>query len=721
MELERPETIDEKLPLFDAIVGNFPYVSQDQVEKKESGYREVLRRQLVTDWFQEYPELFFYTNKGVQAAFEKMIAVGNVNGCDRAQAQHRISTYADLYVHLFFHTSRFLKRGGRMGIVTSNAWLDVNYGYELQEFFLRHFKVVAILESRREPWFVEASVNTVVTILELCDSAKERDLNLVRFVKVKSSLAELVPEDPKIEAGRRWQRLSGLTRRIEQAGLKYSKTHPLGVITEEDDNFRIRVLRQGEMLTALSKGGKTVKWGRYLRAPEIYFDLIHNAKLCLLSDVAQPKRGGLTRINEFFHVTQDVANRFGIETEYLLPLIKSPKATNTITIDPKDLKLRVFVCRRKIAELEKLRHRGALSYIRWGEKQRYKRGEFKGLEWPEGTWLKDRHPGWYALPEQETHTARVFWAKAYGDAHVHKYSPKAIVPDCRLYYLDPVDSMSPELLSAILNSSLTSLFLELTGRVILGDGVLDVMVEDARDYLLVPDIRSASKPMVKTIVSAFQPLLKRPIQSVFDEVKQADRHEMDSIVLTAIGLDPKKYLKPLYDAVAELVQERMELARRRSKERKTRARTSRAEKEVSESVLDEILPKGPKRFPEDFFSMDAARDKRMSVPLPESQLIFDSSPFTMGLYTKDRTFTRDAKSPAEAKFLIYAQQAGNKVAELPEKTVEVSRTVANYEKYLRELRAQLYETYYRRTLDHAAAARLTQSAFDRFRLPTVAN
>jgi hypothetical protein len=58
------------------------------------------------------------------------------------------------------------------------------------------------------------------------------------------------------------------------------------------------------------------------------------------------------------------------------------------------------------------------------------------------------------------------------------------------------------------------------------------------------------------------------------------------------------------------------------------------------------------------------------------------------------------------------------VAEIPQKPVEVARTVANYEKYLRELRKQLYEAYYRHTLDTKAAARLTQAAFDRFRLPT---
>ena len=82
-------------------------------------------------------------------------------------------------------------------------------------------------------------------------------------------------------------------------------------------------------------------------------------------------------------------------------------------------------------------------------------------------------------------------------------------------------------------------------------------------------------------------------------------------------------------------------------------------------------------------------------------------------------FSRNVKSPAEGKFLLYAQRSGHRTVHLPEKVVEVSRTVANYESYLRELRKELYEAYYRRTLDTKTAARLAQTAFERFRLPSM--
>jgi len=715
MDLDRPETIEEPIPAFDAIIGNFPYVSADQIEKHEAGYLDFLRKRLIDGWFQTYPQLFFYKNRKEQEGFEKCVANGHLAGCKPDNAQHRLSTYADLYVHLFFHAARFLKPDGRMGIVTSNAWLDVNYGHELQEFFLRHFKVVAVLESRCEPWFTEASVNTVVTILERCDSPAERDANLVRFVKVKRTLAELIPGDPVVDAVARWQRLGKLTGHIEHAGRKYTKTHPLGLVTEEDDDFRIRILRQSEVWTEVEREGKTVKWGRYLRAPQVYFDMLEHGKLCLLREVALPLRGGVTRINEFFHVTPEVAAQFGIEGEYLLPLIKSPKETNTITVDPDDLRLRIFVCRRSKTELRKLGHRGAIKYIEWGETQQWA----DGTAWKDGEWVKDREPGWWALPVSETHKAQIFLSKGADERHIQRFSPSLLVPDQRLYYLQPKPGINPELLAACLNSSLAALSVELAVPLTAGDGVCELRVEDARDYLLVPDFSHVSASVAKTITRLLQPLLKREILSVFDEAKQDDRRALDTAVLGAIGLDPKKFLKPMHDGLCELVQERISLGQMRGKARKTRTRGDKAEKQTAEEVLNEILPEGPRRFPDEFQSAAAAAGPRTVVALPKEPLIFDDSPMLMGVHTKDGTFNRDVKTPAEGKFLVYAQRAGHDVAEVPEKPVETSRTVANYEKYLRELRTQLYEAYYRRTLDTRVAARLTQAAFDRFRLPAV--
>ena len=320
MDVQRPEQIKEPIPQFDAIVGNLPYVSADQIERSNPGYLDFIRQRLIAGWFESYPQLFRYDHKKDQASFEKAIAAGKHTDCDHKAVQLHASTFADLYVYLFFHAARFLQIGGRMGVVTSNAWLDVNYGDALQRFFCNRFKIVAILESRCEPWFTEASVNTVLTILERCDSESQRDDNLVKFVKVKKRLADLAPGDPKTEAKARWRKLEQLTERIEKAGKPYSKTVPLGVATVEDQDFRIRLCRQGELRMELEAEGRTGKWGKFLRAPDVFFDTDLQKQLTPLATCAVVEFGGKSGVNEFYYLDDEDVRAHSIEHEFLRPL-----------------------------------------------------------------------------------------------------------------------------------------------------------------------------------------------------------------------------------------------------------------------------------------------------------------------------------------------------------------------------------------------------------------
>ena len=200
LETSKP-FVEEPLPLFDAAVGNFPYIRQELIEKQVKGYKKFLEGVLADGWMADYRELF--DSKG----------------------SLKLSGQADIYAYLFFQTARFLKLGGRMGIVTSNAWLDVAYGYQLQRFFLKKFKIVAILESRCEPWFEDVSVNTIVTILERCDDSRAgvspaKD-HIVKFVKIKKPLRELIPWDMKLDALNRWRGLDNLVAKIESAGREH--------------------------------------------------------------------------------------------------------------------------------------------------------------------------------------------------------------------------------------------------------------------------------------------------------------------------------------------------------------------------------------------------------------------------------------------------------------------------------------------------------------------
>ena len=712
--------VDEPIPIFAAVVGNFPYISADRIERTVKGYRQTVARRLAHDWFRAYPDGFTFKRKSDEK--QHQLARQNSMALDAflEKAEPIISTYADLYVSLFWHAAAFLKEGGRMGIVTSNAWLDVGYGYGLQRFLLDHFKIIAVLESRCEPWFLQAAVNTVVTIVERCSDPAERETHPARFVKVKRSLAELIPWDLRLDGLNRWNGLDRLVWRIGNSPLPHQGEGP-GVRVVEDDDFRIRAVRQGALRRQVEAAGQTVKWGPYLRAPNVYFDLLREAGdgLALLRDVAPPARGGTTRINEFFYVDEETIQRWSIDPEFCWPLIKSPSETDTIRINSDNLSLKVFVCRKTKDELRAAGKLGTLRYIEWGEQEEYRRGVQQGMKWPEGPWVKNRQPGWYALPESETHFSHLFFTQAYGDRHIQRYSPTPLVADARLYYLSPADEQDVEVISAVLNSSLVAFFTELVGRVTLGDGALELKVEDARDYLHVPDVRQFDEADRQAIVDAFQPLLARSIGSIFDEVQQPDRQALDGAVLRAMGLDPDRWLPRLYDGLTTLVRERVQLGHMRGKAR--RSRPQRAANRVAQEVLQDLLPhpQGPARFPDDFFSPAARTGDFREIPLPSAPLRYAGPHFGQEQLITEDGQTLTVSNKFEVRYLLFAQASGQKVARLPEKPVEISRTVNNYVQYLRDLWGRLHGAYLTRTLDQAAAERFVGEAWRKFNLPEV--
>lgn len=707
--------IDEKIPQFDAIVGNFPYISADRIEQIQKGYlKKVIYPRIVNEWFKIYPNGFNFLTKGTQREYE--LAIENNLPLDEyiTKAEPDLSIYSDFYSYLFWHAAAFLKPGGRIGIVTSNAWLDVGFGYGLQKFILNNFKIIAILESRCEPWFEQAAVNTVVTILERCEDPEDRDAHSARFVKIKQQLSQLIPWDMHTDALNRWLGIQKIVHQVETVW--QATDNPQQPFSWENDEIRVRSVRQRALRQLLEKNKKTVKWGPYLRAPQVFFDLLKEigSKLVLLREIAPPARGGTTRINEFFYVNEETTKRWNIDSEFCFPLIKSPGETSTILIDPSYLELKVFVCHKTKDELRSKGQLGTLNYIEWGEKQEYTNGVQHGLKWPNGPWVKNRKPGWYALPTSETHYSHLFLTRAYGDRHIQRYCPIPLIADARLYFLSP-DEVFSEIISAILNSSIFSLFVETAGRVSMGDGALELTVEDASDYLFIPDVRLFSKPQRNKIIETFQPLLHREINSITKEIQKVDRQKLDGAVLTALGLDSQNWLPRIYVGLSTLAQERMELAKKRGQNKKIH--TQKVAGRVLEAVLEEILPDGPRHFPEDFYSASAQAGKFNELHLPSNPLRYAGPMFGKEELINHEKVTLQVNNKFEVFFVLFAQAAGHSIARIPVQPVECSRTVNEYKKYLRGLRKQLHEAYFRRTLDQTQADRLTSEAWRKLALP----
>ena len=303
------------LPELDAIVGNPPYVRQELVAKDD----KARFTQLATA---AWPDL-------------------------------KLSGRADLHCYFWPAATRLLKHGGYFGFLTSSSWLDVEYGFALQGWILRHFRILAIMESAAEPWFEDARVKTCITILQRCDDEAERMANRVRFVRFSRKLAEIIGVAPAPENDNSRQAATeSLRDRILNAESDY-EDESLRIIVKSQRDLWADGVRAGRILSdaeptadagdgeddgdedegadspeatlnhingTISNGYRAGKWGRYVRAPDIYFDIMRRFgnRFVPLGEIAGIRFGVKTGCDAFFmpwDISADVLSRFPTDRE----------------------------------------------------------------------------------------------------------------------------------------------------------------------------------------------------------------------------------------------------------------------------------------------------------------------------------------------------------------------------------------------------------------------
>ena len=309
-----------------AVVGNPPYIRQEAINRVDkSNYRNLHES--------EWP------------------------------GQTALSGRSDIYAYFFSHAAHLLKPGGYLGFVTSIGWLDTEYGFRLQEFFLRNFRIVAVIESQVEKWFEDARVTTAVTILQREPDPAKRDANPVRFIQLRRPLAEIYSEalhdegrstNPLSLEGEGWGEgeyppPSGdrgeATRQADMDAIR-------DLIEEIDtdlttDYWRVQVRTQRELwqdgTTPSQRDGRTTpsplreragvracpvpdtgvkstnthpppytggKWGQYVRGPDSWFELMDRARshMTPLRELAEVRFGFKTGADRFYCV-RDVTQK----------------------------------------------------------------------------------------------------------------------------------------------------------------------------------------------------------------------------------------------------------------------------------------------------------------------------------------------------------------------------------------------------------------------------
>ncbi len=591
------------LPKLGAVVGNPPYVRQEKIASDEKGK---ISRIISKRW----PGL-------------------------------RLSGRADIHCYFWPAAAALLREGGYFGFLTSSSWLDVEYGFALQRWILQNFKLIAVLESTAEPWFPDARVKTCVTVIQRCKDAK-RMATLVKFVRVKRPLADVIGCGAD-ELETRFEAVDGLRKRIEETtedyedeslrivvkrqqelwneGLRAAKVLSKGVPApetgeDEEDEETAGESTVGVRAGSAKAGGKGTaeqitsiqdyaagKWGRYLRAPGFYFEVMREfgSRFVPLGEIAEVRRGITSGCDAFFmprdvtrwaletfQTNADFKKRYGldrsameagtikivragdgsehpIEAEYLKPEVHTLRDFQQVEVHAPDCDHMILLVGQPQSALKGT---WVARYLRYGETQTFASDKSKPVPVPKRSTCAARDR-WYDLTKLMK-PGIAFWPMAHHYRHVIPFNPESLICNHRMFDVLVEQNTDPRLLAGILNSTLVALWKTFYGRFTGTEGSLDTEVIDVR-ALEIPDPRTASPDTAKRIRQAFEQLARRPIGRLVeeqlmdchspeharliasgplrlaDEFRQPDRRALDDAIFELLGASDPDHRRELVD------------------------------------------------------------------------------------------------------------------------------------------------------------------------------
>jgi len=483
-------------PGFDVIIGNPPYVRQEAIARGGQ------------------------TSVGYKASLEKIAAGLLPDFISKPGA--RLSARSDLQVHFFLLCPSLLKSGGVLSFISSDAWLDAEYGLTLRRFLAEVVSLRLVLFSGSSRSFAGAAVRTVITVLT-------REL-----------------------AGR------GAGARFVEAGMPLALLKPstlLGAPPGAAGALRVRSVPTAQLA---GQGGRPDKWGaRFLRLAPSLGEL---PGLVPLPEIAALEYGSKPGIARFFIPPEGTLEAAGVEDRFLVPIISSTRVLHTFKLDGFGSGRRAFVCPDALANLERHGFAGAAAHVRAGASRTTARGAkhtVAGVPWPQAKSVQGNRPEWHCFkPREPGHFVvpclldkRLFFA----------WNPDS-VPATNMFFQGRFrEGISVRFGCGLLNCSIVYLMLEVFGRP-KGLGGLNLYGPDLAE-VLVPDPALFDPPARRRVEEAFDALCRRPILTIFEEVEMADRRHLDGLVCDALGVD--RQLRELVSReLIRLAAQRLRLGRR---------------------------------------------------------------------------------------------------------------------------------------------------------------
>jgi hypothetical protein len=500
--------VELQIPLFDAIASNFPFVQQEDIPNKN-----------LTEFFKE--------KFGIQ---QRSFLKDNT---------FKINERSDYFTYCVYNSFRFLKEDGFLAAITSNAWLGKEYGFQFKSFLLDNFYIKYIVKSNAEHWFSDSQVSTIYIVLQ-----KRTSHEPTKFVTLNFKLEEyFVQDDINLHLSQMEQFYTEIDTCDNPCNVKWKQDTTFNDLHKnEQDKIDVCIIPKQKLVESIEN---KENWSKYFISVNLFESFDRYLKQ-LFPDIIDVFRGERTGWNDMFVLSEEKVITSRVESQYLIPYVKSPSELQKIEFDG-NYEFRLFVCTTAIDQTLD----GAKTWIR-----RFQNAQNTNRTQTIQQACSGHRPFWYSLHPKQ---ANIITAINPYERFFFSFSTIPFTIDQRLIAMQVKDGYDVELIAALLNSVITFLTLEMRGTS-RNLGALDLNANYLKQLrILNPDLLSEQQ---KTdILVAFQPLKRRKIEQIFDEVQKQDRINFDRTILRSFGID-ENLLDTIYSLLTTSVNNRVSMQNR---------------------------------------------------------------------------------------------------------------------------------------------------------------
>ncbi len=416
-----------------------------------------------------------------------------------------MSGRADIAAYLPFSLYDLLEPGGRLGIIITNAWLGTDWGAAFSQKLRHYYNLKAVITSGSGRWFQNSKVVTNILILEKPAVGEAVANEDIKFVVLKRPLTELSDNE---------------TLEITAAQIELGQS-------------------QDETMTIRSVSPKNLDEFRRLglagNAQFVDVDWIREMPIEPISSLFEIKRGERRGWDDLFYP----AVGHGIESAYILPVLRSPKEIKSYSATACS---DAFSCSLSMEDLQNAGHSGALAWI-----NRFANAQ-NGTGRPLSESLAHKGMHWYEMKADTL--ADMAMPMGYGDRlFIARLDPPAFLNQ-RLIRFKVKHGVDLDLCHALLNCTIGLFLIEGIGfgR---AQGALDLNKDGVEKFMHMLDPSQLTNIDKVSIIQAFTSVKQREILVVADELEQADRQNLDDVVISAFKVDVDR--NRIYESLLNLV------------------------------------------------------------------------------------------------------------------------------------------------------------------------